>query len=264
VILKNSKTPLISIITVVYNNEKDIRNAIESVLDQNYEYIEYIVIDGGSDDGTIDVINEYRDHISVFISETDNGIYDALNKGISHSSGDFIAILHSDDLFCNSRVVSNIANKISQSSRLELYFSDMVIVDRASDKVLRYYTASFFKPWMLRIGYMPPHPTCFIKKKLFDEFGLYSLDYKIASDFDFLVRIFFGREIKWSYLNQVTVKMKQGGISNSGFWSKKLIINEIHQSLKLNGVRSLRIIQLMRYLVRLKEFMTKPKKGKCD
>ena len=89
------------------------------------------------------------------------------------------------------------------------------------------------------------------------------MDYKIASDFDFLVRIFFGREIKWSYLNQVTVKMKQGGISNSGFWSKTLIINEIHQSLKLNGVRSLRIIQLMRYLVRLKEFMTKPKKGKC-
>ena len=150
-ILKNSKTPLISIITVVYNNEKDIRNAIESVLDQNYEYIEYIVIDGGSDDGTIDVINEYRDHISVFISETDNGIYDALNKGISHSSGDFIAILHSDDLFCNSRVVSNIANKISQSSRLELYFSDMVIVDRASDKVLRYYTASFLSHGCLEL-----------------------------------------------------------------------------------------------------------------
>ena len=108
-ILKNSKTPLISIITVVYNNEKDIRNAIESVLDQNYEYIEYIVIDGGSDDGTIDVINEYRDHISVFISETDNGIYDALNKGVLRASGDVVAILHSDDKFCNTHVCSKVS-----------------------------------------------------------------------------------------------------------------------------------------------------------
>ncbi|MBT7902054.1 MAG: glycosyltransferase, partial [Candidatus Marinimicrobia bacterium] len=224
--MKNSKTPLISIITVVYNNEKDIRNAIESVLDQNYEYIEYIVIDGGSDDGTIDVINEYRDHISVFISETDNGIYDALNKGVLCASGDVVAILHSDDQFCNSRVVSNMMEKIEQT-KVEFCFSNMVLVDKPSGKILRYYMASYFKIWMFKIGWMPPHPTCFIKRSLFDEFGMYSTDYKIAGDFDLLVRFFYGRKIRWSYLNQITVKMSTGGVSNSGWRSKKLVYSEI-------------------------------------
>jgi glycosyltransferase involved in cell wall biosynthesis len=261
--LEQQYQPLVSIITVVFNNSDCIRNAIESVVCQDYPSIEYIVIDGSSTDGTIEVIKEYQDKISVFISETDKGVYDALNKGVEHASGDVVAILHSDDQFCNTCIVSDMINKMGESNA-EFCFSDMVIVDNVSGKILRYYMANYFKRWMFRIGWMPPHPTCFIKRSLFDEFGMYSTDYKIAGDFDLLVRFFYGRKIRWVYLNQVSVKMAEGGLSNSGWKSKKLIMNEISCSLHSNGVWSLSIFQLIRYLIRLMEIIIKPKKDGCD
>jgi len=248
---------VISIITVVYNNINNIRAALNSVISQKYPWVQYIVIDGGSTDGTVEAIEEYQNNISLFISEPDKGIYDALNKGVELATGDVIAILHSDDLFYDEYVVSDMMRKISETGS-ELYFSDMAIVDNKSDKVLRYYMAHYFNRWMFRMGWMPPHPTCFIKKSLFDEFGLYSLDYKIAGDFDFLVRIFYSRDINWGYLNRVTVKMRQGGVSNDGFSSKRVIAREINQSLRDNNVWSLPIFQLGRYVIRLLELLIKP------
>jgi len=253
----------LTVVTIVYNNVEYIREGIESVLLQEYSPIEYVVIDGGSTDGTLNVIEEYRDKISIFLSEPDNGIYDALNKGIGVATGDVIAILHSDNKFCSNHVVSDMMQKMLDT-KAEFGFSDMVIVDNKSNKVLRYYMANYFSCWMFRMGWMPPHPTCFIKKSLFDEFGLYSLEYEVAGDFDFLVRIFYGREINWAYLNSVTVKMRQKGISNSGLKSKKLIATEINRSLRSNQVWSLPVFQLGRYFIRLIELLVKPKKGKCD
>jgi len=253
----------VSIITVVFNNVTYIRDAIESVISQNYPLVEYIIIDGGSVDGTVDIVEEYLDKISVFLSESDEGIYDALNKGIASASGDVIAILHSDDKFCNNHVVSDMMQKMSESNA-EFCFSDMVIVDGLSDKVLRYYMANYFNRWMFRMGWMPPHPTCFIKKSLFDEFGLYSLNYKIAGDFDFLVRVFYGRNINWAYLECITVKMRQGGASNAGLKSKKIIANEINIILKSNYIWSLPIFQWGRYIIRLIEVLVKPRENKCD
>jgi hypothetical protein len=153
--------------------------------------------------------------------------------------------------------------KISETGS-EFCFSDMVIVDKLSGQVLRFYMANYFKKWMFRMGWMPPHPTCFIKKSLFDEFGMYSTDYKIAGDFDLLVRFFYGRKIRWSYLGRISVKMSAGGISNSGWQSKKLIFNEINQVLKSNNVWSLPIFQLIRYPIRLMEILIKPKKIDYD
>ena len=253
----------VSIITVVYNNVESIGGAIQSVLSQDYDNVEYIVIDGGSTDGTIEIIKEYLDKISVFISEPDKGIYDALNKGILLASGDVVAILHSDDKFCNTHVCSDMIKHMDKT-RAELCFSDMVIVDNFSGKILRYYMASNFKRWMFRIGWMPPHPTCFINKSLFDEFGMYSKDYKIAGDFDLLVRFFYGRKIRWSYLDQITIKMSGDGVSNSGWRSKWIIFNEINLSLRSNGIWSLSIFQLIRYIIRMLEIMIKPKKNSCD
>ena len=258
----NDKVILVSIITVVFNNVSYIRDAIQSVSSQNYPHKEHLVIDGGSTDGTVEVIKEYEDQISVFISEPDEGIYDSLNKGIMHASGTVIGILHSDDLFCDEQVVSEMITKMSDT-KSEFCFSDMVIVDDESGKVMRYYMANYFKKWMFRIGWMPPHPTCFIKRSLFDEFGLYSTKYKIAGDFDFFVRIFFGREINWIYLDRITVRMRKGGVSNSGWKSKILIANEISHSLQSNQVWSLHIFQLARYFIRLIEMVVKPKKA-CD
>ena len=253
----------ISIITVVRNNKNTIRCAINSVLSQTYENIEYIIIDGASTDGTLEVVKKFENKISKLISEPDNGIYDALNKGIYNSSGDVIAMLHSDDEFCNRHAVSDMVEHMKKT-KSELCFSDMVIVNKTSGKVLRYYMAHYFNKWMFRIGWMPPHPTCFINKALFEEFGLYTNKYKIAGDFDFLVRVFYGRTIRWSYFEKILVKMNQGGVSNSLYSSKKLIYKEINHSLKLNGVWSLPVFQLVRYLIRLIELLAKPKSGNFE
>lgn len=248
----------VSIITVVFNNVKTIKDTIDSVASQDYNNVEYIVIDGVSIDGTINVIEECRDEISVFLSEPDSGIYDALNKGIQLATGDVISILHSDDVFYDKFVISDMMSRMLVKNS-EIAFSDMVIVDTSMTKVLRYYMASYFSPWMFRMGWMPPHPSCFIKKSLFNEFGLYSLNYKVAGDFDFLVRIFYGRKIDWTYLDRITIKMRDGGMSNDGFTSKMIIAREINQSLQANNVWSLPIFQLGRYFVRLLELVIKPK-----
>ena len=249
---------LVTIITVVYNNAEFIGGAIESVLSQDYPSIEYIIIDGGSTDGTIEIIEEYRSKIPIFFSEPDEGIFDALNKGIRNASGDIIGILHSDDIFTDKYVVSDMIKEI-EDEEIELIFSDLVIVNEITGKIFRYYKAQYFRPWLLRTGWVPPHPTCFMKKTLFDEFGLYSTDYKIAGDFDFFVRMFFRRTIKWKYLSRITVSMRYGGISNSGISNKILAAIEINNSLKQNKVWSLAIFQLFRYLIRVSELLVKPK-----
>lgn len=254
--------PLVSIITIVLNNAPRIRDTIRSVLSQNYPRVQYVVIDGGSTDGTVKIIEEFKEKISIFVSEQDCGVYDALNKGIQHASGEVIGILHSDDLFCDERVISDSIQKMCETGS-ELCFSDMVIVDELNGRIVRYYMAHYFSPWMLRLGWMPPHPTTFLFKSLFDEFGLYSTSYKIAGDYDFYVRIFYGRKINWTYLNRVTVKMNRGGLSNSGMASKKLIAQEITRSLRLNNVRSTPVLRWGRYLIRILELLARPGKDVC-
>jgi len=247
----------ISIITVILNNKSTIKGTINSVLGQTYQNIEYIVIDGGSTDGSVEIIEKYRDKISFFLSEPDKGVYDALNKGIRFATGEVVAILNSDDLFYNKFVVSNMMRRMCETNS-EICFSDLVVMDKPLKKIIRYYSSGYFSIWMLRMGYMPPHPTCFINKALFDEFGSYSLKYKIAGDFDFLVRIFYARKIRWGYLNRITVKMRQGGLSNKNFNNKQLIFREINKSLNDNDVWALPIFQLGRYLIRFFELIIRP------
>ena len=141
-----------------------------------------------------------------------------------------------------------------------LCFSDLVIVDAVSGKLIRYYMAHYFRRWMLRIGWLPPHPTVFLKRSIFDEFGLYSKKFRIAGDFDFLIRVFYGRKINWSYLNRITVKMRSGGISNSGLSNKILCAKEIHGSLHMNNIFTLYFFQVGRYLIRMMELLIKPAK----
>lgn len=253
--------PLVSIITAVYNNVNYVSRAINSVFSQKYPNIEHILIDGGSTDGTVEVIKKNINKIDYFQSEKDEGIYDALNKGIQIASGSIIAVLHSDDEFINNNVVSLSVQRMLKN-KADICFSDMIIVNRKNEKVLRYYKAKYFKKWLFRIGWMPPHPTCFIRKDVFEVYGYYSLNYRIASDFDLLLRFFVVHSLSWVHINKITVKMYNGGLSNSGLISKKIIANEISLSLKNNNIKSFKFLQLFRYLIRISELLLVPSNKK--
>lgn len=247
----------ISIITVCFNSVNTVKDTIESVLSQDYDDVEYIIVDGGSTDGTLNIIEEYIDKVSIFISEPDKGIYDALNKGIKVSNGDFIGIMHSDDYYSYKEALSDMMSLIKLNNS-EFAFSNMNIIDNKG-KIVRYYMAGFFKPWLFRTGWLPPHPTTLLKRTLFNEFGFYSEKFPLAADFEFFVRIFFSRNISWTFLNKVTVLMRIGGASNSGFGSKKATMLEINKALKTNKVFSLWVFQLLRYIIRIFELIYRPK-----
>jgi len=257
-IAKVPKGPVVSLITAVYNNETHLRDALESAKSQDYPHIEHIIIDGGSTDGTLEILEDYREEIALVISEPDSGIYDALNKGIRNASGTYIAFLHSDDVFDNPAALRRLV-EASEHSNAEFCCSDVVIVDRDSDEIIRFYMAQYFRTWLFKIGWMPPHPGCLFKRSLHDEFGLYSTKFKIAGDFDFMVRMFFSRTIRWTYVNNITMRMRRGGASNSGLSSKRQIATELHRSLCDNGVKTWPFLQLLRYPIRAVEIFARPK-----
>lgn len=174
----------ISIITVVFNGEKTIRDTIESILNQTYKDIEYIVIDGNSNDRTMNIINEFKDNISTIISEKDKGLYDAINKGISLATGDVIGLLHSDDFYTDNFAIQRVVDTFQREKR-DTVFADLIYIkDNDFDKVLRYYSAKKFSREKLKYGLMPPHPTFFVKKEIYEKYGLYKTNYKIAADYE--------------------------------------------------------------------------------
>jgi glycosyltransferase involved in cell wall biosynthesis len=229
----NSK---VSIITVCFNSAKTIRDTIESVLSQDYPDIEYIVIDGGSSDQTLEIVKEYADRIAVIVSETDNGIYDAMNKGIALASGDVIGMLNSDDIYMNANAVSDLM-KTMQDAHSDSVFADLVIVDPENlNKVLRYYDSSYFNPSKFRFGWMPAHPTFFVKRALYDKVGPYSLDYQISADYEMLIRLLWVQKASYAYLPKPVVRMRHGGASTSGIGRNWLLNKEIVKACKANGI----------------------------
>lgn len=216
----------ISIITVVRNNKKTIKNAIESVLGQTYKDIEYIVIDGASTDGTVEVVKSYGDKISKFVSESDNGLYDAMNKGIALASGDVVGILNSDDFYIDNGVIERVVKEFEKSQASSV-FADLVYVKSDNlNKVVRYYDSSYFTPQRFAYGWMPAHPTFFVRRCVYEKYGLFRTDLKIAADFDILARFLYTHKISYSYMKEVLVKMRLGGVSTS---LSSIWINNIEQ-----------------------------------
>ncbi len=248
----------VSVITVCYNSADTIRDTIESVISQTYPNIEYIVIDGASKDKTIDIVREYEDQIAIVRSEPDKGIYDAMNKGIELATGEIIGILNSDDFYEYPEAVSEIVATFQAHPESDLVFGDVVFVRPENLKrVTRLYRSDRFKPWKLRFGWMPPHPATFIKKSAYQEAGPYSLEYRIAADYEMLVRLFIVHKKKASRINKTIVRMRSGGASTSGIESSVKLNSEIVRACKSNGMYSNIFFVLSKVPFKLLELLPK-------
>lgn len=203
----------VSIITSCYNREKTIAQAIESVLSQDYPNIEYIVVDGASKDNTLAIINRYRGRISHIISEPDNGMYEGINKGIRAATGDIIGLLHSDDFLFSTNTISRIVKRFEETQADFIYGNGLFVDSDNTNKVVRNWIGGKYSKWKVRHGWLPLHPTCYIRKSCMDKWGLYDESYKIAADSDFLFRYLYEADLKVEYLNEYIVKMRMGGLS---------------------------------------------------
>jgi glycosyltransferase involved in cell wall biosynthesis len=248
-----SGKPLLTVITVVFNGATTLEHAIRSVMEQTYEHIEYIVIDGGSSDATLDILRRYDGNIDYWVSEKDAGIYDAMNKGIALASGDYIGMLNSDDYFANPSAVEKIVAHLN-ANNADAVFSNLDIVDSANlSHVLRKYRISSFTPFMLRIGVMPPHPTFYCKKSCYEKAGLYRTDYRIAADFEMLTRLLIKHHITWQYFDETTVMMRSGGLSSSGLKASWVVNREIIRACVENGLYTNMLILALKLPIRLLE-----------
>lgn len=251
--------PKISVITAVYNNEHHIEDALQSVLTQSYPNVEVIVIDGGSKDRTMEIVRRYQDKIHVLVSERDQGIYDALNKGIQKATGDVIGFLHSDDLFASAQVLETVA-KAFQTNFVDGVYSDLNYVKEDDKKfqVIRYWKSNSFKMDLLKKGWMPPHPTLYLKKSVYDQIGPFNTQYRISADYDFILRTFNSPQYKFTYLPMVTVQMRVGGESNKNL--KKIIqkSSEDFEILSKNGFPTLTTL-LLKNISKLNQFFLRSK-----
>jgi len=249
----------ISIITSVYNNKDYISDALESVLNQSYPNIEYIVIDGASTDGTTKIIKSYGNKITKFISEPDEGIYDGLNKGIHLATGDVIGFLHADDFYLHDHVVEMVVEYF-QEHDCDGVYGDLMYVDKEqTNKIVRYWKSGKFKGVNLKKGWMPPHPAFFIKREVYDKFGVFDTDFKISADYDFMLKILSSENFTACYLPNVLYVMRIGGASNKGIknlWKKS---KEDLRALKQNGVGSL-VSLFMKNVSKIPQFFRKRRK----
>ncbi len=204
----------ISIITVSYNSSDTIEKTLRSVAEQCYPDIEHIIIDGSSTDATLDIIEKHRSRIEKVISEPDEGIYYAMNKGIENSTGDVIAFLNSDDFYKDETVISKVAERF-QNKDIDAVYGDLVYVSpKDEDKIIRYWKAGNYKPGAFLKGWLPPHPTFICRKEIFQKYGVFDTEFKIAADYELMFRLIEKNNINIYYVPEVLVKMNNGGTSN--------------------------------------------------
>ena len=204
----------VSIITVCYNSAETIEDTIQSVVNQDYKNIEYIIIDGKSKDNTLKIIEKYKSKVAKLLSEKDEGLYFAINKGIKLATGDIIGILHADDIYTNTEVLSKVINKFSDL-KLDTVYGDLEYVQRNNTlKVLRYWKSGEFRKDYFLKGWMPPHPTFFVRKSCYDIYGNYNTTLKSAADYELMLRLLYKHNCSSCYIAEVLVKMRTGGKSN--------------------------------------------------
>jgi glycosyltransferase involved in cell wall biosynthesis len=251
--------PKVSVITAVLNGENVIEDAIKSVANQTYQNIEYIVVDGGSTDRTLEILNRYRSVISRIVSEPDTGLYDAMNKGIRLASGDVIGILNADDFFAKSSAITDSIAELLDK-QVDAVFANLLIVD-ASDpiRVFRYYNCGDFSPAKFAYGWMPAHPTFFVRRSCYEKYGLFKEDYAIAADYELMVRFLAKHRVSYSHLDEVIVKMRTGGISSRSLKSHWILNREIVRACRENGIPTNIFRVLSKYPRKLLELVNRPR-----
>ncbi|AFM02558.1 glycosyl transferase [Bernardetia litoralis DSM 6794] len=244
----------VSIVTVVYNNVSMVADAIESVLNQDYPDLEYILIDGASTDGTTELVRMYQNRITRVISEKDEGLYDAINKGIRMCSGDIIGLLHSDDFYPNNKVVSSFV-KAFEEKNTDAVYGDLVYVDKEdTQKVIRYWQSGEFDCESFYKGWMPPHPALFIKKECYLKYGVYDTRFKSAADYELTLRILLKNKISATYLPIVMASMRTGGKSNSSLRNRLMANIEDYKAWKINDLQPKFYTRFMKPLSKIPQY----------
>lgn len=247
----------LSLITVAFNSEETIEETILSVLSQKKVDLEFIIIDGGSTDSTCDIINKYSDKVDVFLSEKDNGIYDAMNKGVQLASGDIIGILNSDDVFASEDVLFKVSNAFSAKG-IDALYGDLVYVDRYDlSMVKRKWISGNYTKGDFKKGWMPPHPTFYVKRSVYEKYGLFNLEFTSAADYEIMLRFIHKHQIKLFYLPMIMVKMRQGGQSNASLSNRLKANREDKKAWLVNGLKPGPLTLVLKPLSKLGQFIKK-------
>ncbi|WP_372757574.1 glycosyltransferase family 2 protein [Mariniflexile sp.] len=250
----------VSIITATFNSKSTIESCIQSVVKQTYQSIEYIIIDGNSSDTTLDIVKQYQlnyPHVTFkIISEPDNGIYEALNKGIAKATGAIIGFVHSDDVLASKTILSEIAYAF-QNKDMDGLFGDLQYVSQSNaNQVIRYWKSQSFQPKLLKEGWMPAHPTLFLKREIYEKYGNFDTSYKIAADYDFMLRILKEETLKFTYMPQVITNMRVGGMSNRSIKNIFQKTKEDYRAVTSNKVGGLLSV-LRKNTSKIKQFIYK-------
>jgi len=245
----------VSLITGTFNSGRTLQDTIDSVAKQDHKDIEYIIVDGGSTDDTLEVIRRNSERITKWKSEPDLGIYDAMNKGLRMATGDIVGIINSDDFYHRKDSISIIV-KYLKEYKTDCVFGDVIFVDpNDTNKMTRYFSSKKFHPSKFKFGFIPAHPTFFTYRSNFEKYGLYKVDYKIAADFELLFRFLYIHKLSFQYIPQALLKMRTGGVSTSSIQSTFVIMKENRRAFKENGRYTNYLFLLIRYFYKIFQFM---------
>lgn len=245
----------ITVVTAVFNAVDTVEQTLRSVAEQNYRDVEHIIVDGSSTDGTLEVIERYRGALARVISEPDHGIYDAMNKGIAAASGEVIGFLNADDTYTGADVLEKVAERMSDET-LDALFADAEFFKATNpERVVRRFSSESFSPSKIAWGWMPAHPTLFLRRRTFEQFGVFRTEYRIAGDFELVARMFHEATLKYQYLPEVLVRMRVGGASTSG-WRNTVVLNrEVLRACRENGISTNLLMILSKYPFKVAEFL---------